>query len=487
MQLSLSAARQQIGDCLGRADADTALELIERLRERFPRDYRLCLLAGRALLAKGELDQARAELECAAAAAPDDRDIQVGLGSCGVEDAQLLVADLPPLVASNGERPRISATALGHLYLRQFLLTHCTAQLEPIWQTRRDRPDVGLALAEAHWRLLEAAAAEEICRTLLESQPDCLKANLILAQMLSVSGQQAAAADLISKAQDLDPENEVAEDLYEWLTARDPSLVPLRHRELLVDLPESVVVETVPRATTEPATEPERQQPAEPEERVEEPAPEPVLEERVDEPAPEPALEERVGEPLTMPEALVEEQLPAPVEVVLAQPPTEPPAEVPEPFWERQEEPSPVTVLPEPATIPEITSEPDIAETAPEPALAALEREAQNRDQPEGVSVEWLEVDHHGQIGPRTSMSVALAGSQNARVTAWTLSCRGFSTRFSLGALKASSIDSDRGALQVLHQADHAVVALAPLGANLGLVRARLRQSLDSSKEHIPS
>lgn len=458
MQLSLSAARQQIGDCLGRADTDAALGLVQRVRERFPRDYRLCILAGRALLAKGDVGQARAELERAATVAPDERDIQVGLVSCGVEDAQLLAADLPPLVPANGERPRISAAALGHLYLRQFLLTHCTAQLDPIWQSRRDRPDIGLALAEAHWRLLEAPAAEEICRTLLESHPDCLKANLILAQMLFVSGQQSAAAELTANAEHLDPENEIAEDLYEWLAVRDPSLVPLRHRELLLDLPEPEPAEAAQEAPSEP--------PPQTEERIEEPAavsPEPLEE------------EPSVGPPADQ-EPAPEQQLPPPIEAILAEAPTDAPAEEPEPFWEN-------IPFPAAAALPEL----DIAQTAPEPALAALEGEAQDLGQADDLDVEWLEVDYHGQIGPRIGIGAELAGAQHRRVSDWAASCGGFSKRLRLGALKASSIDSDRGALQVLHRADRAVVALAPLGANLGLVRARLRQSLDSSKEHPPS
>src|SRR5205809_4779451 len=129
----LSAARQLVADRLAEGDPEDALELAQRILEQFPRDCRTAALAGRVQLARGDSDAARTKFEQVAAAVPDERDAWADLAACGSERAQEILASLPPLPSANGERPPISGIALGHLYLRQLLLTHCTAQLEPFW------------------------------------------------------------------------------------------------------------------------------------------------------------------------------------------------------------------------------------------------------------------------------------------------------------------------------------------------------------------
>ncbi|HLY64385.1 MAG TPA: tetratricopeptide repeat protein, partial [Chloroflexota bacterium] len=93
----LAAARQQIADRLAAGDPDGALALAAQVRQLFPNDYHLAYLSGRAMLLEGDAAAARSELERAAHAAPDDRDIWVELERCGGEGAGLLLAELPPL------------------------------------------------------------------------------------------------------------------------------------------------------------------------------------------------------------------------------------------------------------------------------------------------------------------------------------------------------------------------------------------------------
>jgi tetratricopeptide (TPR) repeat protein len=473
VQITLAEARQRIGDSVSRGDADGALELIAHLRQRVPRDYRLCMLSGRALLARGDVDAARAELERAAAAAPDEREIQVGLAACGVEEARSLAADLPPLPAADGERPPISAAALGHLYLRQFLLTHCTSQLEPIWHARRDRLDVGLVLAEAHWRLLEAQEAEAICRELLQAQPDCLKANLILAQMLAAGGQYEDAAHLVEGAQQLDPENDLAEELYEWLIVRDAALAPLRHREVLVEVAVPVAAARIEQAAARGQAAPAEERAAE----AEAAAPAPIEEAVTNESRAEPEIEEAVaGEPPAEPEPVAQA-----LETVLSQAPVEPPAHEPEPFWES----APQASAPESGQGegPQPVAAPDVAETAPEPALAPVELDAEQVQLP----VAWHEMDASGRLNQPRAVSGEAAAQRDRRVGAWNESCRRMGEQLRLGALRSSSIDAYRGALQLMYVGDTTLVAVGAAGAPRGRGRARLRQSLESSKEHIPT
>ncbi len=415
----LSAARQLVADRLAEGDPEDALALVRGIAERFPRDCRAATLAGRAHLARGDVAAARAELERVAAALPDERDAWADLAACSSDRAASLLADLPPLPSSDGERPAISAAALGHLYLRQLLLTHCTAQLEPVWSADPSRLDVGVALAEAHWRLGEVEPAESICRDVLRASPDCLKANLILAQVLCASGRNEEAAPSLALAEAVDPENVLAAELYQWLAVRDPALVPLRAREVTIDL------------DREPPT-------------LEAP-PEPVpfwerLAAEAQEPEPEPAPTLQL-EPEPEPEPEAEPGAPA------------------EPEPTRAAEPLP--------------AEADIAATAPEPALAEVEVEAERSEVPAVplVPLRWLKLTPRGRLEELASPSAAWS----ERALAWNESCRTLGERLKLGALRASSVDSSAGAVQLMHEEAATTIALAPAGGNLGFVRSRLR------------
>ena len=505
---SLSSAREMVAGRLAEGDTEGALALADRLRGHFPRDHATLLLAARVHQARGDLDTARDELELVCASLPDQREPWELLAGCGDSGrAAAILADLPPLPSGNGERPAISAAALGHLYLRQLLLPHCASQLEPVWRADGSRLDVGVALAEAHWRLGDADAAEEVCRALLAAAPDCLKANLILAQQLCAAGRREDAAGLLGAAEAVDPEHALAEDLYEWLAVRDPALVPLHRRDVQVDLEaappaapayqppptEHVVREEVggiegilggiepiqgpipepepfwerrPEPAVEPPAEPwtapvvpeveaTAQAPAEP---WAAPAPEPEAPaEAPAGPEPEPDAEAPVepwaapAELPTAPEPPAEpESTPVPERVAseASVPPWAAPAEGPAQPWEAPTEPV-------------AAGEPDVALTSPEPALA----------QAEGApALRWLQVSARGQVAEGKPP----AGEE--RVASWIGVCGRAAERLGLGAVQASSVESSGGAIHIQHEPGGAAVALAPPGANLGLVRASLRR-----------
>jgi tetratricopeptide (TPR) repeat protein len=512
--LPLPVARQMVADRLAEGDAGGALALARQILDRFPRDGQTLLLAGRAKLARGDVEGARSELERAAQAFPDSREICGELAARGSEQAASLQAELPPLPSANGDRPAISSVALGHLYLRQLLLTHCTAQLEPLWRADSTRLDVGLALAEAHWRLGETSAAEDACRTLLWAAPDCLKANLILAQQLWSADRRDEAGALISAAEAVDPENGVAEELYEWLVVRDPSLVPLRRREVSLDLAESAAEPVAPEQTPPVEEEPVHEELTGIEDLLSgipallEPIPEPKpFWERwrsLDLPSPEveplpPAIEDRADVQTASPLAASAGEAPP-------EPPTEsfaaraPEAErvdaspEPEP-WAASSTPEPVAVEahPEPPAAPpgpepvvaeahpepepgagEVRTEPDLSQASPEPALTLAERA------PAPV-LRWVEVSARGQV-----LDLQPPAGE-ALVAAWIDFCGQMGERLTLGALRASSIESPHAAVQLLHEQGAAIVALASSGANLGLVRSSLRRSKQSSEEPNPS
>lgn len=459
--LSLTAARDQIAARLSSGDASGALNMAQQLAAQFPNDYRTALLRGRAQLAFGNREAALAEFERTALVAPDEQGPHEGLSWLGSESARQVLADLPPLLAGNGERPPISTAALGHLYLRQLMLTHCTAQLGPVWQAQPARLDVGVALAEAHWRLSEQPAVELICRSILSSAPYCLKANLLLAQVLWSSGDRSSCEPLLDAAQAADPENDVAEELYEWLIVRDPELVPLRHREVTTQLDEGTLaeasiesqpVELVPEAIATVADEA------------------PADQDRWDSGVEE--LSATPAEPAAADETFTREGWT--IEPVAEEPSAEPFAE------EASAGIEPVAYEDQAAAGEGLASEPDIAETSPEPALAEIEAHAAS---PVDVGrIDFVEMSGNGQL------SAARVEQDRARasVVAWYESCNALQRGLALGNLRASSIDTAAGALQLLHDQDEVTVAFARPGTNLGLVRSRLRQRHHSSEEHDP-
>ncbi|HEU0169712.1 MAG TPA: tetratricopeptide repeat protein, partial [Chloroflexota bacterium] len=247
-ELTLPLARGAVASLLASSDLERGSAALSAILSVYPRDYRCAVLSGRLALAQGDPAKAFLSFQQAAEADPEDRAAREGMAACGGQEGAVVLGDLPPLgsLGSNGSaRPAISAVALGHLYLRSAsggLLTHCTAQLTPLWHSHRQRLDVGAALAEAHWRLREADAAEAVCRDLLEMAPENLKANLILGQQAWAAGQRAVAEPYLARAQAVDPENAMAERLYEWLRARDEGLAPLRYTPVRVAVPDGVPV-----------------------------------------------------------------------------------------------------------------------------------------------------------------------------------------------------------------------------------------------------
>ncbi len=502
-------------DCLAAADAGGALRLTREIGAAYPRDYQTALLAAEAQLRSGQREAARSLFRQAVAADPENRLAHEGLVRCGAEEAASVLADLPPLKAADGERPSISAAALGHLYLRQYLLSHSVAQLSPLWQAHPDRLDLGVALAEAAWRLGEDEEAAQVCQAVLVAAPDCLKANLILAQIHWAAGRQDEAARLAHAGEQVDPENRVAEDLYEWLRVGDENLVPPLRRQYprveLGDEQPSADAQAAPAPAAVSAPEP----PALEESNALEPAEPAADEEALDlgdqdvavPPQEVPADARSESAPSAEPSDanLAEVDLEAVSEADGAQleaPPFEfvaaDPANVEEPQAPMPVDPvNPAVDLPEPEE-PE-PSEPVVSEAALPKLVERVARSRPRRERSTGASpaegdallaatfsLRAVEVDRRGQLGASTLKPGALAAAEQ-HAADWTVRCQEAGRRLSLGALAAASVESERGAVQLVHEADTITMAVAPPGTNLGLVRASLRRSTQPRSTPQPS
>ncbi|MGH2541408.1 MAG: tetratricopeptide repeat protein [Ardenticatenaceae bacterium] len=90
-----------------------------------------------------------------------------------------------------------------------------------------DRADLLVALAEAQWR---AGMRQEAVRTadvVLAELPHCLKCNLIVGEFYAQEGDSQSADRYLSIAQRLDPENEVAAQLFGSEGSLQPRTVPV--------------------------------------------------------------------------------------------------------------------------------------------------------------------------------------------------------------------------------------------------------------------
>ncbi len=102
---------------------------------------------------------------------------------------------------------------LAHLYLRGQRPERAAEELHALLEEQSARPDLMTALAEAYWRNGQLVQASEVCQEILDKMPYNIKANLLLGTLWVNSGQDEGWIYL-KRAQEIDPENLRAEELF---------------------------------------------------------------------------------------------------------------------------------------------------------------------------------------------------------------------------------------------------------------------------------
>jgi tetratricopeptide (TPR) repeat protein len=127
------------------------------------------------------------------------------------------------------EKSRLKLTrgALGRLYARNGLYERAITEFRAVLRQEPDLPDVRVAMVEALWREGRRLEAVEACLELLDALPNCLKANLILAEIWMRGGHVDASEEKLALARALDPESLVAQEMM----GRDS---PLTSQEVLI-------------------------------------------------------------------------------------------------------------------------------------------------------------------------------------------------------------------------------------------------------------
>jgi tetratricopeptide (TPR) repeat protein len=243
--ITLSKYCDQAKELIRTDSYNQAIAICRHILKHYPRHVRAYRLLGEACLEKGDYVEAANFFKRVLGADMEDMVVYVGLGIIFDEQGALDEAiwqlerafELSPgnaeirqeLQRLYGERDgtpppklRLTPAALGRLYLREELYQRAIDEFRDVLNEDRERADIQVALAQALWWTGQKQEAADVCQALLEQYPNCLKANLILGEILLSGNREEEGQALLETAQALDPENSVAELLF-----RDKSPLPV--------------------------------------------------------------------------------------------------------------------------------------------------------------------------------------------------------------------------------------------------------------------
>ena len=235
-EVALQAYENEIDQMIEEARYLEALAHLRHILGQYPRYLGAYYLLGKMLLEAGLPDLAVDMFRRVLNADPEHFLARIGLGLAHERHGQLQAAiwnlqqafDLAPgdeaihdelcrlMGQDSGVTPDhipMSRAGLARLYLRGGLFNRAVEEFRTLVAENPDRVDLQVALAEAYWRDDQIVLAAEQCQRILDVFPYCLKANLLLGTLLQNSGQESGGRYL-QRAQEVDPENQVAEALF---------------------------------------------------------------------------------------------------------------------------------------------------------------------------------------------------------------------------------------------------------------------------------
>ncbi|HXL38261.1 MAG TPA: tetratricopeptide repeat protein [Ktedonobacteraceae bacterium] len=115
-----------------------------------------------------------------------------------------------------------SRAGLARLYLRGDLLTQAEQEWEAVLNASPERLDARTGLLETCWREGAYDKVEQLATEILEEIPTCLKALIFLAHVTSTFNLERAR-ELLQRAETLDPEMVMAQELFSDLIASQPT------------------------------------------------------------------------------------------------------------------------------------------------------------------------------------------------------------------------------------------------------------------------
>jgi len=236
-EVSLQEYCDEVRELIERESFDQAIAICQHILKHYPKHLRTYSLLGEACLEKNEFQEAKDIFQRVLSADPENLTARVGLSVVYKEDGLLDEAiwqlerafelapgnsqiweELSQLYQQKGIRkgPRLklNSVALGRIYAQGGLFHQAISEFRASLERDPRRVDVQVALAEALWHNEQRLEAAEVCRNILEKLPHCLKANLILGEILLRGGNEEEGEALLQRAKELDPENRLAQELF---------------------------------------------------------------------------------------------------------------------------------------------------------------------------------------------------------------------------------------------------------------------------------
>lgn len=264
-------------DAISSGRIDEAMANCQNVLTYFPEALEAQRLLGEVYLAQGHLEEAQQTFEWVLTNDPEnvivycDRalisertsDIDTAL-DCYQQAYELsrgnanIRQEFNQLSARVGQQEfMFSRAGLARLYMRGDLFTQAMQEWDAVLAISPERLDARLGLMETYWREGLYDKAETIAQQLLEEIPTCLKALLFLAHMTSISHLQRAR-DLLQRAETLDPDLTMAQEIFADLAARqpnDPFLELLKKEPILLENGRPIHL----ASSSSPASAPENQ------------------------------------------------------------------------------------------------------------------------------------------------------------------------------------------------------------------------------------
>lgn len=236
-EMSLSEYSAEIKALIDAGAVDAAIPMAQHLLRQYPKYIHGYRLLAEAAQKKGEYREAADLFRRVLSADPEDLAARTGLALVYSEEGILDEAIWQmmrafELAPGNGEvrqnlrhlfeqrdgrapgRLKLNSAALARVYLRDGWYERAIDELSAQLDSESDRVDLRVALAESLWRAGRRREAVETAHEILDELPFCLKANLILGQFYAEESNIDSAWDHLQVAQALDPENQVAQQLF---------------------------------------------------------------------------------------------------------------------------------------------------------------------------------------------------------------------------------------------------------------------------------
>lgn len=196
--------------------------------QHFPKNLETYRLLGQSLLEKGQHQEAVDVFQRVLGALPDDFKAHLGMVACYDELQQIpraiwhlerafeldpnnkdLQAELRRLYERNRQQPparfQLSRAALARIYFSGKLFEQAIGELQAALPQFPDRYDLQILYAEALWNADYVSEATEQSLVVLETLPDALQPNRIMAQLWLRANRPSDARPYFFKVEQLDP------------------------------------------------------------------------------------------------------------------------------------------------------------------------------------------------------------------------------------------------------------------------------------------